>query len=251
MVLTALALLAASGVAAGCSGGEDSPPSPPATAGAPAEPATPIVQPGAPGEPSRAITADEAVELQRVEHTPADVEFMQGMLHHHAQALVMTDLARDLRRGGDVALFARRMDISQLDEIERMETWLRDRDEPVPTAAEHEREHGPGGERMPGMLDREELGQLAAARGATFDHLFLRGMTRHHRGALAMVAALRADGGGLEPEIDAFARHVEADQDIELGRMDDLRSALGPAPAGAMAEPTGFAASAPGLCILE
>ena len=49
-------------------------------------PRPPLVQPGAPGEPSRVITAEKATDLSRVEHTAADVKFMQGMIGHHAQA---------------------------------------------------------------------------------------------------------------------------------------------------------------------
>ena len=75
---------------------------------------------------------------------------------------------------------------------------------------------------MPGMLTANQLDRLAGVDGRSFDRLFLRSMTRHHEGALTMVAQLDAAGGGLEPEIGAFTRHVEADQAIEIGRMHDL-----------------------------
>jgi len=243
------AAVLAAGVIAGCSGGgEPQRPEPVA-----AETGAQIVQPGAPGEPSRTISAEQAQAAERVRHTPADVDFMQGMIHHHAQALVMTKLARERRRGDDIALFARRMDLSQRTELEQMEAWLAERGEPVPSAADHAHEHGPDGELMPGMVGLAQLERLARARAGAFDRLFLRFMTRHHNGALTMVAILRAHGGGLEPEIDAFARHVESDQHIEIGRMADLRAQLPPAASargGAAGGAAGFAGTPPRLCIL-
>jgi uncharacterized protein (DUF305 family) len=78
---------------------------------------------------------------------------------------------------------------------------------------------------MPGMVPADKLALLSAAKGAEFDDLFLKSMIRHHQGALTMVRNLAADGGGNEPEIGAFTRHVEADQSIEISRMEDLQGA--------------------------
>ena len=75
---------------------------------------------------------------------------------------------------------------------------------------------------MPGMVSSEKLARLAAADGREFDGLFLDYMIRHHRGALTMVRRLTAANGGAEPEIGLFTRHVEADQNIEIDRMQDL-----------------------------
>ena len=79
---------------------------------------------------------------------------------------------------------------------------------------------------MPGMLTEPELKRLAAARGTAFDRLFLEFMIQHHEGAMTMVAELYASDGGAEPEIDAFARHVDADQQIEIGRMKETLKTL-------------------------
>ncbi len=150
---------------------------------------------------------------------------MQGMIHHHAQALVMTRLARERATKRDVALLAERMDISQASEMEVMERWLAARDEEVPGAEDHAREHGPNGHLMPGMVGERELARLAAADGRAFDRLFVRYMIRHHQGALTMVGDLRStEGAGAEPELDSFARHVDSDQQIEILRMEDLRA---------------------------
>ena len=205
---------------AGCGGGDDD------KAPASDEAETRYVQPGAPGEPSKTVSADEVAELESVKHTPADVEFMRGMIHHHAQALVMTNLVRARSASRDIPLLARRMEISQESEIEVMERWLKARDVEPPDDEDHLHDHGGGGSLMPGMVSSRKLAELSDADGRAFDRRFLRYMVRHHRGALTMVRELRADDGGVEPEIDAFARHVEADQGIEIARMRELRAVL-------------------------
>jgi uncharacterized protein (DUF305 family) len=110
-------------------------------------------------------------------------------------------------------------------EIELMERWLTDRGETPPTDEEHEHGHGGESSLMPGMLTAEKLDRLAATKGAEFNALFLKDMIRHHRGALEMVEQLQAANGGAEPEIGSFSRHVEADQGIEIARMQDLLAA--------------------------
>ena len=198
---------------AGCAGGGDDEPT------AAAETAPNIVQPGAPGQPSRTLTPEELAEIEPTKYTEADVAFMQGMIPHHGQALEMTALvpARSAQEG--IKLLARRIEISQEAEITQIRRWLRARDEAVP------QQHHAGGEHgalMPGMLTGPELARLEAAKGAAFDRLFLTFMIRHHEGALKMVADLRSTDGGAESEIDAFARHVDADQQIEIGRMREV-----------------------------
>jgi uncharacterized protein (DUF305 family) len=186
-----------------------------------------IVQPRAPGQPSRTLSADELRELETPAHTKADVEFMQGMIHHHAQALLMTSYVPQRSNRRDVALLAKRMDISQRGEIELMQGWLEERHEVAPSAhIPHGHAHGPGGRIMPGMLTVAQLARLRAADGPAFDSLFVRSMIRHHQGALTMVAQLYDANGGMEPAVDAFARHVQADQEIEIGRMRALLAKL-------------------------
>jgi uncharacterized protein (DUF305 family) len=253
----ALAAAVATLVASGCGGGGD---------GSDAqdqrgETEATVVQPGAPGEPSRTVDADEAAAAADVAHTQADVDFMRGMIHHHAQALVMTNMVRTRSGSREIPLFARRMEISQDAEIERMEQWLTERGEQPPTDAEHRADHGAGGGLMPGMLTEAELAQLAASQGRAFDTRFLRAMQRHHRGALEMVADLQAAGGGMEPALGDFTRDVEADQGIELGRIDELL-ARDPAPFGVRrarpsraaaerAERLAFAGGKPRICVLN
>lgn len=138
---------------------------------------------------------------------------MQGMIAHHAQALVMTDLI-PARTGSEVIrTLGRRIEVSQKDEIARMRHWLEARGEAVPEGHSH-------GALMPGMLTDEDLARLAGATGAEFDRLFLEYMIRHHEGALVMVADLfSTEGAELGPEIFQLASHVDADQRAEIARM--------------------------------
>jgi uncharacterized protein (DUF305 family) len=192
-----------------------------------------VIQPGAPGEPSRELTPAEAAELEAeleaaLQHTEADVAFMQGMIAHHVQALRMTRLVPSRTVREDIPLFAERMDLSQEDEIALMQRWLEERGEEVPSLlAGHEHDgHDGDDELMPGMLTEEELAELESLEGQAFDRRFLESMIRHHLGALQMVDDLHASDGGQEPEIARFARHVVSDQQIELTRMYDLLAAL-------------------------
>ena len=178
-----------------------------------------IVQPGAPGEDSETLTPKELEAIETPEATAADIAFMQDMIHHHAQAIRMADSVPDRAEGDALPLFAKRLRISQEDETTMMARWLEAQGEEA-FGVHHD------GELMPGMLTEAELERMEAASGREFNRLFLLGMLRHHRGAIAMVAQLYEAGGGFESQIDAFARHVEADQEIEIGRMEALLEQL-------------------------
>lgn len=196
-----------------------------AAAGNGAAPQAPVlVQPGAPGQPSRVISREEATDLSGVQATPADVQFMQGMIHHHAQALDMTALVPERSEREDMKRLALRIELSQQDEIGMMQGWLEARGEPAPAVHDHDM---PGMPLMPGMLTAEQMQELAGARGPEFDRLFLEGMIRHHGGALVMVDALYATpDAGQESVISAFAAEVVADQSAEIGRMNAMRNAM-------------------------
>ncbi|WP_073839760.1 DUF305 domain-containing protein [Micromonospora sp. CB01531] len=187
-------------------------------------PSAHVVQPGAPGQPGKSLSGTDLSQVSPPGFTAADSLFIQGMIPHHAQALEMTALLQGRTTNPDVTLLAKRIDVSQTDEIARMQRWLTERN--VPST-------GPNGghaghdKLMPGMLTAEQLDQLKQARGAEFDRLFLTFMIRHHQGALAMVEELYATGGGLEPASDQFAREVNADQSIEIQRMQEMLAKMG------------------------
>jgi uncharacterized protein (DUF305 family) len=161
--------------------------------------------------------------------TEADVEFMQGMIGHHAQALDMAALVPSRTRNHSIHLLAQRIEISQRDEIRRMQTWLRDRSQSVPDPHMPAMHHGSesGDMLMPGMLTPEQMAQLTAARDAEFDALFLRLMIQHHEGALSMVKTLfSSPGAAQETATFRYASDVDSDQRIEIERMRKMLSAM-------------------------
>ena len=180
----------------------------------------PIIQPGAPGEPSREISAEDASNLTAIDYTDGDIRFMQGMISHHAQALEMTRLLESRTDNAMMRQLSERIDISQRDEIMMMQGWLRERDQTVPEVDTY---HQAGFVRMPGMLTGEEMEELEAASGVTFDRLFLRLMIKHHRGAITMVDNLLDQAGAAQdPQLYAFTSDVSSDQDMEINRMDSM-----------------------------
>jgi uncharacterized protein (DUF305 family) len=220
LVVDVLAAIAVIVALAGCGGGDE----PEALVG---ETAPNVVQPGAPGQPSRTLSPEELAEIEQTRHTKADVEFVQGMIHHHAQALRMTALVATRSTSDDIELLARRIDVSQESEIAQMRAWLEARGEPAPELHRlHGHAHGTGRKLMPGMLTEAQVARLGRARGTAFDRLFLRFMIQHHRGAIEMVDDLYAGDGGVESEVDALARHIDSDQLIEIARMEQLLAAL-------------------------
>jgi uncharacterized protein (DUF305 family) len=185
---------------------------------------TQILQPGAPGVPGRVITAEQAADQSRVLFTEADVRFMQGMIGHHAQALEMTALLPSRTNSDEMRKFAKRIEVSQADEIKMMQGWLTARGQPLPDPHAH---HAHGAALMPGMLSAEEMARLADARGEEFDRLFLRFMIKHHDGALIMVKELFATpGAGQDADVYAFASDVDADQRMEIHRMGSMLKEL-------------------------
>ena len=171
-------------------------------------------------------------DLVRQPYGEADVEFMSGMIPHHAQAVVMAGWAASHGARPDVRILCERILVGQRDEIEFMRTWLRDRGEPVPAAnATHHRMKMNGIEHdmlMPGMLSPDEMTQLDKARGPEWDRLFLAGMIRHHEGAIKMVDELFESYGALQDDdLYKFASDVYADQSTEIERMHKMLAGPG------------------------
>src|SRR5688572_19004695 len=196
----------------------------------------PIVNPGAPGGESRSLRPDEAIALARTAYTSADVRFLQSMIPHHQQAIDMAALARDRTNREDVLEAAGRIDASQKDEIEFMQSWLTERNEPAAAAAaDHAAHaitgapaadhaaHAGGTSGMKGMATPEQMAALAAANGTDFDRLFLELMIKHHEGAVEMVEELTEQpGSAYEPSLFEFTRDVTNDQNAEIERMNVL-----------------------------
>ena len=160
-------------------------------------------------------------------YNQADVEFMSGMIPHHAQAVLIAGWAGSHGARPDVRVLCERIVVGQRDEIETMRTWLRDRGQVVPDAnATHHRMKMNGVEHdmlMPGMLTPEALARLDKARGPEWDRLFLDAMIRHHQGALKMVDDLYGAHGALQDEdVFKFVSDLYADQTTEIERMQKM-----------------------------
>jgi uncharacterized protein (DUF305 family) len=160
-------------------------------------------------------------------YSDADIEFMTGMIPHHAQAVIMAGWAPTHGARSDVAILCERIVVGQRDEIKSMQTWLRDRGQPVPDATSTRMKMKMNGLEhdmlMPGMLTDEEMAALEKARGSEFDRLFLIGMIKHHQGAIDMVNDLfKAYGAAQDDTIYKFASDVFADQTIEIDVMNKM-----------------------------
>lgn len=190
-----------------------------------ASPASPaLVQPGAPGQPTRQLPSSTTGKLPPLSH--ADVEFMQGMIMHHAQAVEMTALISSHTSNKDLRLLGERISRSQTDEIKFMKRWLTTRGEPVsmamPGMPDMDQSGHPMG-LMPGMLTPEQMDALRKAKDAEFDHLFLTGMIQHHNGALTMVKSLfDSAGAGQDAELFNFATDVDSGQRAEIRIMQGM-----------------------------
>jgi len=177
-------------------------------------------------------------DLVRAPYSEADIEFMSGMIPHHAQAVLIAGWAGSHGARPDVRVLCERIVVGQRDEIETMRTWLRDRGQVVPDAnATHHRMKMNGVEHdmlMPGMLTPEALARLDKARGPEWDRLFLDAMIRHHQGALKMVDDLYGAHGALQDEdVFKFVSDLYADQTTEIERMQKMLAvADGTAPGG-------------------
>jgi uncharacterized protein (DUF305 family) len=184
-----------------------------------------------PPRPAAADTAElEALYLARTDSarmrfTEADVRFVTDMIAHHAQALVMAELAPTHGARATIRTLAARIVNAQEGEIAWMEAWLRDRRQPVPNAASGGHAH----EHLPGMITPDQLDALERASGPDFDRLFLTLMIQHHQGAVAMVNELLAtDGAAQAPATFDLVSGIHVDQTTEIARMEQMLAALPP-----------------------
>jgi uncharacterized protein (DUF305 family) len=182
-----------------------------------------VVQPGAPGQPTRQLPSSTRATLPP--HSPADVQFMQNMIMHHAQAVEMTALIDSHTQNNELRILGARISRSQSDEIKFMKRWLMARAEPTSPPMHHM----PGMDMsshemlMPGMLTAKQMAALRKAKGQEFEQLFLRGMIQHHNGALIMVKELfDTAGAGQDAELFNFATDVDSGQRAEIKIMQTM-----------------------------
>ncbi|MEQ1642066.1 MAG: DUF305 domain-containing protein [Pyrinomonadaceae bacterium] len=186
-----------------------------------------IVRPGAPGQETRVLPSTTRAVLPQL--SAKDVEFMQGMIMHHAQAVEMVALMGSRTENRELLLLGARIRQSQSDEISFMTRWLRTRGEPaaMPMAemagTNSHGSHAGSMMTMPGMLSARQMSELAKAKGKDFDRLFLFGMIQHHEGALVMVRDLfDTAGSGQDAELFNFASDVDSGQRAEIKIMQAM-----------------------------
>lgn len=178
-----------------------------------------------------AAIAQARADSARNPYVAADVHFMSGMIHHHAQAIVMADWALTRAAHPSIHTLAGRIINAQQDEIARMQQWLRERRQPVPEPSPSGMKMTMGGAEhvmlMPGMLTEAQMRQLEQARGAEFDRLFVSLMIQHHQGAVTMVKELFGVNGAARDEtVFKLASDVHVDQETEIERMKKMLVAL-------------------------
>ncbi|MEU7483743.1 DUF305 domain-containing protein [Streptomyces sp. NPDC042319] len=234
----ALAIVAAATAAVlgagGCSAGGGG-----ATDAAAGEAGQRVIAPGKPGEPARTLSADEA-RKEAGDDSPnsADFAYVQMMIEHHRQALVMTALAEKHAGATSVQRLADRIDAAQRPEIDAMKGWLTSHGGPRELqghdghgdqGSEHgdhggqgegSDEHGGEHSAMPGMATEAQLDNLRKARGKGFDELFLTLMITHHQGAVTMATEALSDGNNVR--VEEMATDVIAQQTAEIDRMRKL-----------------------------
>ena len=194
----------------------------------------PILQPGAPGEPTRVIDSETAIAIANTSYTAADVDFMQGMIIHHYQAFLMSEMATSRTNNQTILDLAGRIDISQQDEISFMENWLLDMSQTVPDPSKSNQMHH---HKMMGMATPEQMQQLSQSDSTDFDRMYLNLMIKHHEGAIDMVDRLNEyPGSAYDPQLYEFVSDLTNDQAVEIERMngilidlsDDPRANLAP-----------------------
>jgi uncharacterized protein (DUF305 family) len=208
-------------VLSGCSGEADPP------AAAATSPTAPVLRPGSPGEPNTSLSGSAALPTKAAAPREADVRFMQDMVVHHAQAIVMVGLVQDRLVDTQVKALAARIADEQRPEIGAMAKWLEDHGQDVPPQAEDPQyaagaDHAHAG--MPGMATQAQLSQLARATGTEADRMWLRLMTAHHEGALAMVVQQHRDG--TDDVATQLGDEIHVTQSVQIGAMREMLDRL-------------------------
>jgi uncharacterized protein (DUF305 family) len=179
--------------------------------------------------PTETRTTPALPDTGQAPFTTADVQFMSGMIVHHAQAVEMTALIESHTTNKNLRLLGARISHSQAEEMKFMKHWLEAKGEPTSMPMQDmSGMHMPGMDMsshhmMPGMLTPKQMEALRQAKGAEFDHLFLTGMIQHHNGALIMVKDLfDTAGAGQDAVLFNFATDVDSGQRAEIRIMQNM-----------------------------
>mgnify|MGYP003310329334 FL=1 len=197
----------------------------------------PIIQPGAPGYPSKVLNELEATNIANTSYIKADVIFLQGMIVHHEQAIFMSEMADTRTNNVTILDLAKRIDASQKDEINFMESWLKDRNEFQNISnSDHQNHKMHSSMKMEGMATPKQLNDLGNSKSTNFDRLFLQLMINHHDGALEMVEELKKyPGNAYDPILNEFVSDLINDQGVEIERMNTILTGLSDDPRSGLA----------------
>jgi uncharacterized protein (DUF305 family) len=185
----------------------------------------PIIQPGAPGEASKFLDPEAAVKLASTSSSTGDLKFMNDMIIHHHQAVILSNLVSDRTNNQFIIDLAGRINVSQADEIKFMQDWLTKQDTKFVNSQHSDSQHIAHEEvhDMLGMASQKDIDTLTTLSGTEFDRLFLKLMIKHHDGAVQMVKNLRElPGSAYDPLLNEFISDVKNDQTVEIERMNNL-----------------------------
>lgn len=175
---------------------------------------------GSDDSPDSAATTTGAAVTSAVDVVlnEADIEFAQGMIAHHEQAVEMAEIALDPNVNASAAVvdLATRIQAAQEPEIDQMTAWLTAAGEPVTMdlADGHDMSD------MDGMMSADDMDALAAATGTEFDTMWAEMMIEHHEGAISQSETVKADGSN--PDVLALADQIIATQQAEIAEMQQL-----------------------------
>lgn len=162
--------------------------------------------------------SSEPMESEQQETTEdfndADVEFTTGMIPHHQQAVVMSEMA-EAQGGPELVDLAERIEAAQSPEIELMTGWLQEWGVDLPTGME-----GMGNMEGMGMEDPGQMQDMMTAEGDQFDTAWLEMMVEHHEGAISMSRTQQDEG--LNPEAVDLAGTIIESQQAEIVEMEQM-----------------------------
>ena len=141
----------------------------------------------------------------------SDAMFLQMMIPHHEQAVIMSDLAIKISTNKELLTLAAQIKSAQNPEIVQMKKWLAD------DGLGEDPGHSMDG--MGGMLSEDELTDLSNSTGKNFDKKFISGMIEHHLGALDMVRMIE---DSKVAELRSFADSITKTQSAEIDLMRKL-----------------------------
>jgi uncharacterized protein (DUF305 family) len=165
-----------------------------------------------------AATDAPAASTGSVALNDADIEFAQGMIAHHEQAIEMAEIALDPNVGAspEVTDLATRIKAAQDPEVTQMTEWLTAAGEPMVM----DTSEGHAMSSMDGMMTAEQMDAMAAMMGAEFDQMWLETMIAHHEGAIAQSQTVKANGSNAN--VLALADQIIAAQQAEIAEMQAL-----------------------------